>query len=265
MFDCFIGIDYSGAQTALTRLRGLQVFAAFPGTQGAQCWQSPAFNVQGGAAFWNRREVAECLRNEARRGNRFLAGIGHGFSMPLSHFGQHQLKAWPAFLNNFTTYWPTHQERVVVDSLRRRLQRQRGAIPTAAAHGDGLRLTERWTPAARSVFLFGTHGAVAKAAHAGIPWLKWLRDEVGEGIHFWPFDGWRLPPDRPVVVEVHPALFRRRYPQGPRDSDEHDAYATARWMADMAERGALPSCFDPPLSSMERGVAELEGWMLGVR
>ncbi len=38
MFECFIGIGYSGAQTPLTRLKGLQVYAAQRGSRGVQRW-----------------------------------------------------------------------------------------------------------------------------------------------------------------------------------------------------------------------------------
>lgn len=56
-----------------------------------------------------------------------------------------------------------------------------------------------------------------------------------------------------------------KYPRGTRSGDEHDAFAVARWMADMAERGALAGYFAPPLTPAERAIAELEGWILGVR
>ena len=42
-----------------------------------------------------------------------------------------------------------------------------------------LRLCERWTSSAKSVFHFDVRGSVAKSTHAGIPWLKRLRDEAG--------------------------------------------------------------------------------------
>jgi len=43
------------------------------------------------------------------------------------------------------------------------------------------------------------------------------------------------------------------------------AYATSRWMADMASLGVLAGYFAPPLAPAERAVAALEGWILGVR
>ncbi len=268
MFDWFIGIGYSGAQTSSTRLKGLQIYAAQPAKRGAQRWNCPITDGRNQPVNWNRREVAERLRDEVLQGTRFLAGIDHGFSLPVSHFGRHQLNGWPAFLNHFLAQWPTHQEREGVDRARRRVMRLRidawmpGPIEAA---GDALRLTERWTDSARSVYLCDVQSFTAKAAYAGIPWIKWLRDEVGDRLHFWPFDGWQLPADRSVIAEVHPSIYRRRYPREQREPYEHDAYATARWMADMAARGALEACFQPPLTAMERDVAELEGWMLGVR
>lgn len=68
-----------------------------------------------------------------------------------------------------------------------------------------------------------------------------------------------------MITEVYPSIFRNRYPRDDRSPDEQDAYATARWMSEMSARGALASCFAPPLAPAERAVAALEGWILGVR
>ena len=68
-----------------------------------------------------------------------------------------------------------------------------------------------------------------------------------------------------MIAEVYPSIFRNRFPRADRSGDEQDAFATARWMADMADRGALDGYFAPPLTPAERVVAGLEGWILGVR
>ena len=47
-------------------------------------------------------------------------------------------------------------------------------------------------------------------------------------------------------------------------ADEQDAYAVARWMAQMNQRGVLGSYFTPPLSDEERVLAAREGWIFGV-
>jgi len=63
---------------------------------------------------------------------------------------------------------------------------------------------------------------------------------------------------------VYPSIFRNRYTKEGRTADERDAYAVARWMADMDARGALAGYFAPPLTDLELATAEREGWILGV-
>jgi len=267
-FDLFIGIDYSGAETPTSRLPGLQVYAARPGAPVPERWASPTRSNNGQRVNWTRREVAERLRDELRSGRRVLAGIDHGFSFPISYFARYGLMSWPEFLADFSTHWPTHEDHVYVDFVRDGSLYRRGSAPAPGQRvgsPDELRLTERWTSSAKSVFRLDGQGTVGKSAHAGIPWLKWLRDEVGDAVHFWPFDGWVPPPGKAVIAEVYPSIFRNRYPREVRTGDEQDAYATARWMADMASRGALAACFEPPVAPAERAVAALEGWILGVR
>jgi hypothetical protein len=40
------------------------------------------------------------------------------------------------------------------------------------------------------VFQFEGQGKVAAATHAGLPWIVFLKRQLGERIHAWPFDGW---------------------------------------------------------------------------
>jgi hypothetical protein len=125
------------------------------------------------------------------------------------------------------------------------------------------RLTERWTPSAKSVFQFDVQGQVATSTHAGLPWLRFLRQRCPD-LHFWPFDGWEVPAGKSVIAEAYPSLFMRRFPVEGRTTDQHAAYATAEWLREMDLRGALPRYFDPPLGPGERRVASVEGWILGV-
>jgi len=66
------------------------------------------------------------------------------------------------------------------------------------AHGDARwrRPTEERAGTAKSVFHFDVQGSVAKSTHAGIPWLRFIRQQLGQRIHFWPFDGWKIAPGR---------------------------------------------------------------------
>jgi hypothetical protein len=127
-----------------------------------------------------------------------------------------------------------------------------------------LRVTEQWTTTAKSVFLFDVQGAVAKATYAGIPWLRYLRRQCGNKVHFWPFDGWDAPQGRSVVVEVYPSLWMKRFPREDRNVHQHAAYSVAAWLHRADVNGSVQQFFHPHLEPQERSIAEIEGWILGV-
>ena len=52
------------------------------------------------------------------------------------------------------------------------------------------------------MFHFDVQEQVAKFTHAGIPWLRYIRLNVKDRVHFWPFDGWNIPANCSVVAEV---------------------------------------------------------------
>lgn len=253
-FDYCIGIDYSGAETAESRLKGLQVYAASPGripekirTQAApdgQLWN------------WTRKELAEWIIVQVKARKLFITGIDHCFSFPDSYLTRYGLKDWDVFLKDFHKHWPTDQEFVYVEEFRQGNRR--------TGRNDEFRLTERWTSSAKSVFQFDVQGQVAKSTHAGIPWLYSIRQEVGDKIHFWPFDGFDITEGKSVIAEVYPSIFRSRYPREERKPDEHDAYAISRWLSESIHRGILESYFHPPLTTEEKELARREGWILGI-
>ncbi|WP_191569649.1 hypothetical protein [Paracoccus yeei] len=105
---------------------------------------------------------------------------------------------------------------------------------------------------------------MAKSTHAGIPWLLALRRALGDGVHFWPFDGWNVPVGKSVVLEVYPRLWSAGYPVEDRTPDQHDAYSVAAWLSKAAADGGLLKAMTPELSPPEMVVAQVEGWILGV-
>jgi len=273
-FDLFIGIDYSGAEAPTSRLRELQVYAATPGSA-PEPVKTPAIaaflasgskNPQSVPRYWTRSEIVHWLIGRAKNGVRFIAGIDHGFSFPASYFKRYGLKTWPQFLEDFARYWPTDHDNVYVDFVRDGMLASRGGPPPDARVGQTseFRLCERWTSSAKSVFQLDGQGTVGKSTHAGIPWLKRIRETAGDDVHFWPFDGWQPPEDKSVIAEVYPSIFRNRYPKDRRTADEQDAYAVARWLSESAARGTLERYFNPPLTIDERRLAEIEGWILGI-
>lgn len=257
-FDRYIGIDYSGAQTPTSSLPGLRIYVA--NRDGPPTEVPPP---AGPKKYWTRRGIAEWLVQRLCEDEATLVGIDHGFSFPLKFFERHDLPHdWPAFLDDFHRHWPTDDDNTYVDFVRD------GVCGNGAARaGDSKwrRITEVRARAAKSVFHFDVQGSVAKSTHAGLPWLKHIRQRLPGRVHFWPFDGWAPGTGRSVIAEVYPALFSRAFPQGDRTSDQHDAWAVAEWMRRVDLAGGLGEFFAPDLSETDRAAAMVEGWILGLR
>jgi hypothetical protein len=126
------------------------------------------------------------------------------------------------------------------------------------------RLTEERAGGAKSVFHFDVQGSVAKSTHAGIPWLRFIRQRLGPRVHFWPFDGWDIPAGRSAVAEVYPALWSRGFANEGRTGDQHDAFCISAWLSRADRDGSLTAFLNPDLSPPERTLARVEGWILGV-
>lgn len=258
MFKVHVGIDYSGAQVPDSRLPGLQVYRSVGGMPDRVC--PPRAAAKGRSANWTRREIADWMVELARSGQSFIAGIDHGFSFPIDYFQRYGLNCWSDFLSDFVQYWPTDRLNTTVDSIRR----QRSLLPDRSGGNTEFRLTEKWSSSAKSVFHFDVQGSVAKSTHAGLPWILRLKNEVGDRLHFWPFEGWQIPAGKSVVAEVFPSIFRNRYLREGRKPDQQDAYAIARWLYESDQHGFLESFFAPRLTDDQLRQARLEGWILGL-
>lgn len=256
-FARYLGIDYSGAQTPTSSLKGLRVYSATPSQPPVEILPQPSPRK-----YWTRRGLAEWLAAELRDGPPTLVGIDHAFSFPLRYFEVHRLPPdWPAFLEDFQHHWPTDGDNLYVDFIRDGLH---GHGAYRMGNSRWRRLTEERSRGAKSVFHFDVQGSVAKSTHAGLPWLRYLRQQLGGQVHFWPFDGWEPPGDRSVIAEVYPALWSRTFPTEDRDAHQHDAYSVARWMRETDAAGELRTWFSPGLTPAERTLTRVEGWILGL-
>ena len=252
-----IGIDYSGARTPTASLPGLRVYMAEGDAQPVEVPPPP-----GRRKYWTRRGIAEWLAEQLHDGPPALVGIDHGFSFPLQYFQKYNLPLdWPAFLDDFQRHWPTDDDNTAVDFVRRGL---RGSGEARTGCRRWRRLCEVRAGAAKSVFHFDVQGSVAKSTHAGLPWLRYLRGQLGRGAHFWPFDGWDAPEGCSLIAEVYPSLWRAMLPGMGRTPDQHDACVVAAWLQQAARNGALDHFLHPTLRPEERVIAEIEGWILGV-
>jgi hypothetical protein len=256
VFDRYIGIDYSGAETPTSSLKGLRAYNSDQNMSPTEV-QPPLTSRK----YWTRRGIAEWLLKCLSEEQPTLVGINHGFSFPLRYFYEHHLlHDWPAFLDDFQRHWPTDDDYTYVQFVRE------GAYGNGAArfgNSRWRRVTER-RAGAKSVFHFDVPGSVAKSTHAGLPWLRYIRLHV-PGVHFWPFDGWDVPAGRSVVAEVYPSLCSRSFAREDRNEHQHDAFSVAEWMRHSDLDGTLADLLAPALAPAEREAAYIEGWILGIK
>lgn len=256
-FDRYIGVDYSGAQTAISSLKGLRIYLADRASPPVE--MPPPLSPR---KYWTRRGIAEWLVERLAEDRPTLVGIDHGFSFPLRYFETHLLPPdWPTFLNDFQHHWPTDEEYLYVDFVRDGFSGQGAA---RSGNPRWRRLTEE-RAGAKSVFHFDVPGSVAKSTHAGLPWLRYLRQQLGDRVHFWPFDGWEISSGRSVMTEVYPSLWSKSFEREGRNADQHDAYSVAAWMRNADLAGSLAGFFKPSLTPEQRMVAQIEGWILGIK
>lgn len=256
LFSRYIGIDYSGAQTPQSALKGLRVYMTEPEAEPREILPIP-----GQKKFWSREALAHWLVETLRESPPTLVGIDHAFCFPWRYFEEHRLEpGWASFLEDFTQHWPTHEPDMYVDFIRDGLY----------GHGNLRAGSSRWRRLcdercrAKSPFHFDVPGSVAKSTHAGLPWLLHLRRELGAKVHFWPFDGWSPPSGVSVIAEAYPALSNRTYPREDRSPDQHDAYSVARWLREADASQQLASYFNPNIPENQQLQASVEGWILGV-
>jgi hypothetical protein len=113
-FDCYVGIDYSGAETPTSSLRGLRVYIADRASPPAEVLPSPSPRK-----YWTRRGAAEWLVERFVEDRPTLVGIDHGLSFPRQYFEMHRLPPdWSAFLDDLQHHWPSDEHHAYVDFVR---------------------------------------------------------------------------------------------------------------------------------------------------
>jgi hypothetical protein len=255
-FSRYIGIDYSGAETPDSSLKGLRVYEA--GRESGPIELEPPSSPR---KYWTRHGLAQWLAARLSEDMPAIVGIDHAFSFPLRYFEVHHLEPdWPTFLDDFQKHWPTDAEHTYVDFIRHGLT---GEGEARSGSARWRRITDEQA-GAKSVFHFDVPGSVAKSTHAGLPWLRYLRNQLSERVHFWPFDGWEIPAGKSALVEIYPSLWRKSYPREGRTPDQHDAYVAATWLRQMDTNGILGKFLRPDMLPGEYPVAQVEGWILGV-
>lgn len=256
-FNRYIGIDYSGAQTPEAGLKGIRVYQADNAEIPVEIEPPP-----GRSKYWSRKGLALWLAQRLEEEIPTIVGLDHGFSFPIRYYETHHLQPdWDFFLKDFCSHWPTATDHTYVDFVRDGIC---GNGNERCGNAKWRRIAEERT-GAKSVFHFDVPGSVAKSTHSGLPWLLYLRQSLGARLHFWPFDGWRIPHGRSAIAEIYPSLWSKDYPRGARTSDQHDAYVSAAWLQQTDAESNLEGFLYPDMLLGEYATAQVEGWILGVK
>lgn len=256
-FCRYIGIDYSGAKTPIASLTGLRVYMAEGRGHPVEIQPPPSARK-----YWNRKGLAQWLVDRLLEEGPTLVGIDHGFSFPIQYFEKYHLQPdWDLFLDDFQNHWPTDQDNVYVDFVRKGIV---GAGLARRGNTKWRRLTERRAGGAKSVFHFDVPGTVATSTHAGLPWLRFIRRQCAGRVHFWPFDGWEVSEGSSAIAEVYPRLWSRAFPTDGRSGDQQDAFSIAARLSQLDGQASLHQYMRPNLARPELAIARLEGWILGV-
>ena len=109
-FNRYLGIDYSGAETADSSCKGIRVYSA----EGSAA-PEPVLPPPSPRRYWTRRGLAEWLCNELGGDTPPIVGIDHAFSFPLPCFEKYRLSGnWQDFLVDFQHHWPTGAQHMHV-------------------------------------------------------------------------------------------------------------------------------------------------------
>lgn len=80
----------------------------------------------------------------------------------------------------------------------------------------------------------------------------------------WPLDGFVVPEGKSALAEIYAATFSRRNSRENRKPDQQDAYAVARWLAEMDQHDLLQHYLATQLTPKQKLLTSLEGWILGI-
>ncbi len=115
-FNRYIGIEYSGAETCDSSLKGLRVYMADHSNEPREIAPPPSPR-----RYWTRKAIAEWLVERLSEPSLTLVGIDHGFSFPLRYFEKYGVPLIPGmFASRFTEDIGQRYELVIDCNVARR-------------------------------------------------------------------------------------------------------------------------------------------------
>lgn len=239
-FECFIGIDWSGAKTP----RGLAVAQCSQGTA------APQIVLSGKSRNWRRAEVLDWLIKLKNTGEKILAGFDFAFAYPYcdegAYFPGHERTP-----NDAESLWelvdsickdagdfyggPFYLSQDAPFAAYLLYQKYRGnkweKYPNRMRITDNLCAQKAGNPA--SVFKCVGPESVGIGSVAGMRFLHHITNHLDKDFLIWPFQN--LDNQRSVIVEIFPRFFYLLASQNPRDWRNRDTINNAlKWFGSEA-------------------------------
>jgi len=280
-FDLMLFADYSGVKDLYSQRRHI-----------AMARHDIRLNQTRVISNISRIQLRELLQNtlfEATQKNQIiLLGLDHNYAFPdgfvqvISPGNDTAFRATVADIASATGIWsaftddPHQWASRVNDLIRRQFN-----IPAGPFWGPSFiakrkpdinydllpfsekRLVEKIHPRMKSVFQLGGIGSVGLQSLYGIGHLARLIAFCSENnipLHLWPFDGWEIPENHHVMIEIYPGFYNPY-----QKSDVNDAVETVNWFQQQVRSGTLAKAFEPNLPDSLTETVQREGWVPGVK
>jgi hypothetical protein len=124
------------------------------------------------------------------------------------------------------------------------------------------RLVEERCHGMKSIFQLGGAGSVGlQSLHGMVQLFKIIEFCRRQNIpvHIWPFDGWNVPQNKHLIIEIYPAIYNAG-----KKGDMEDSWASMYWFREKLKTDTLSGFFHPRLSPDEKKRALVEGWVPGI-
>jgi hypothetical protein len=278
VFDIYAFADYSGYRTESDQKKSIAL-SVIGLNENEQSYTRESLRVK----------IQSILVKASDENERVIFGFDHSYSFPVGFYDAITGAEWGKWeqliellgygspelppINDEPREWAKIANNILCKNLRIdgggpfwganfKYQQTKPKFPYEESFKEK-RLTEERCPKTKPIYQLGGNGAVGLQSLYGIQHLAKLRHDlkiIGIKLFCWPFEGWELPSNGHVLVEIYPGLFNKKS-----KGDAEDAKACSEWLYEQDKTNRLVKWFNPKIKDDELKRASLEGWILGVR
>ena len=282
IFNIYAFVDYSGGASPGYQKKNIALSILNNGNY--------VKNTKGFTRETIRIEIQSLLLYASKKGKRVIFGFDHSYSFPIGFYETVTSKSWDSWdqllklvcigtkelppINDDPREWAKICNKLIHDKTgistngpfwgpHFKSQIKNPRFPFENTKLKEKRIAEEQCKSTKPIYKIGGNGAVGLQSLFGISHLARLRNYCkinGIKLSCWPFDGWEMPSDGHVMVEIYPRLFNKG-----KKGDIEDAFSCSSWLKKQDEENILKNYFSPNLNEKEKERASLEGWIIGVK